>query len=192
MGAGPLRSGSRRPSRNLPGSVNGVAAPLYFVSSGQVNVQVPYATGAGGAVLGVENNGQVASFTFAVSLAAPGIFTDPDRPGALVPYSTGKRGDTFLAFITGEGLVSPILTTGVSPFAATPLGLLPQPLLPVAVTVGSGQPRVVGKRLDGRQYPTTYGSIWLARCTAASTASPAGPKRLRNSRSHTSFGVSGL
>lgn len=38
-------------------SVNGVPAPLYFVSTGQINIQVPYETGAGNAVLGVNNNG---------------------------------------------------------------------------------------------------------------------------------------
>ena len=117
-------------------SVNGVPAPLYFVSPGQINLQVPYETGAGIAVLGVNNDGQVASFTFPVSASAPGTFTDPSHPGALVPYSTGRRGDTLLAFITGEGQVSPPLATGASPFIATPLSLLPQPLLPIAVTVG--------------------------------------------------------
>ena len=123
-------------------SVNGVPAPLYFVSHGQINLQVPYETGAGTAVLGVNNNGKVASLTFPVSAAGPGMFTDPYQPGALVPYSTGKRGDTLLAFITGEGLVSPVLATGASPFAATPLSLLPQPLLPVAVTVGGVPARI--------------------------------------------------
>jgi len=117
-------------------SVNGVAAPLYYVSPTQLNIQIPYETGAGTAVLGVNNNGTVASFAFPVSATAPGIFTNLNQPGALVPLSTGHRGDTLLAFITGEGLVSPALATGASPFIATPLSLLPQPLLPVAVTVG--------------------------------------------------------
>jgi uncharacterized protein (TIGR03437 family) len=117
-------------------SVNGVPTPLYFVSSGQINLQVPYETGAGTAVLGVNNNGTVASLTFPVSAAAPGLFTDPAHPGALLPFSTGNRGDTLLAFITGEGLVLPFLATGASPFTATPLSLLPAPVLPVTVTVG--------------------------------------------------------
>jgi uncharacterized protein (TIGR03437 family) len=123
-------------------SVNGVPAPLYFVSPGQINLQVPYETGAGTAVLGVNNNGTVASSTFPVSAAAPGTFTDPNHPGALVPFSTGKRGDTLLAFITGDGLVSPMLATGASPFIATPFSLLPQPLLPVGVTVGGVPARI--------------------------------------------------
>jgi uncharacterized protein (TIGR03437 family) len=117
-------------------TVNGVAAPFYYASSSQLNIQIPYETGIGPAVLGVNNNGQVASYVFMVAASAPGIFTDPNHPSALLPYASGNRGDTLLIFITGEGQVSPGLTTGASPFIATPLSLLPQPTLPVAVTVG--------------------------------------------------------
>jgi uncharacterized protein (TIGR03437 family) len=117
-------------------TVNGIAAPFYYASPSQLNIQIPYETGAGPAVLGVNNNGQVASYVFTVAASAPGIFTDPNHPSALVPYSSGKRGDTLLIFVTGEGQVSPALPTGASPFIATPLALLPQPTLPVAVTVG--------------------------------------------------------
>ncbi len=118
-------------------TVNGVSAPLFYASPTQLNIQIPYETGAGPAVLGVNNNGQVASYVFPVAASAPGIFTDPNHPAALVPYSSGKRGDTLLLFITGEGQVSPALATGASPFIATPLSLLPQPTLPLTVTVGS-------------------------------------------------------
>ena len=123
-------------------SVNGVAAPLYFISPGQINLQIPYETSAGTAILGVNNNGQVTFFIFSVTPAAPGIFVDPNHPGTLVPFSTARRGDTLLAFVTGEGSVSPALATGATPFAATPISLLPQPLLPVAVTVGGVPARI--------------------------------------------------
>jgi uncharacterized protein (TIGR03437 family) len=101
-----------------------------------LNIQIPYETGIGPAVVGVNNSGQVASYVFTVAASGPGIFTDPNPPSALVPNSNGNRGDTLLLFITGEGQVSPALPTGASPFVATPLSLLPQPTLPVAVTVG--------------------------------------------------------
>jgi uncharacterized protein (TIGR03437 family) len=116
-------------------TVNGIAAPLYYVSPGQLNVQIPYETGAGSVVLGVNNNGQVASFIFTAAPSAPGIFMDSS--GALVPSSGGKPGDTLTLFITGEGDVSPTLATGATPFSATPLSLLPTPRLPLSVTVGS-------------------------------------------------------
>src|SRR5262249_27627458 len=55
-------------------TVNGVSAPLYFISPGQINLQIPYETGAGTAVLAINNNGQVATFAFPVAVAAPGLF----------------------------------------------------------------------------------------------------------------------
>jgi uncharacterized protein (TIGR03437 family) len=123
-------------------TVNGIPAPLYYVSPTQLNIQIPYETGSGTAVLGVNNNGSVAFFTFSVTPSAPGIFTDPNHGSALVPVSTAKHGDPLLAFITGEGEVSPPLFTGAAPFSATPLVLLPQPAMPVTVTVG-GVPAVI-------------------------------------------------
>ncbi len=115
--------------QGVSATVNGVAAPLYFVSPGQLNIQIPYETGAGPAVLGVNNNGHVASFLFQVSPAAPGIFTTAS--GAVVPFASGKRGDTLVLFITGEGDETPFIYTGKSPF-----NLLSKARLPVTVTVG--------------------------------------------------------
>jgi uncharacterized protein (TIGR03437 family) len=115
-------------------TVNGIAAPLYYVSPGQLNIQVPYETGAGAAVLGVNNNGQIASYTFQVAPSAPGIFTDQNLN--LVPYSSGTQGLELPLFITGEGDVTPALATATTPAASTALANLPKPILPVAVTVG--------------------------------------------------------
>jgi uncharacterized protein (TIGR03437 family) len=115
-------------------TVNGVSAPLYYVSRGQVNVQVPYETGIGRAVLGVNNNGQVASFPFVVAAAAPGLFTAAD--GSLVPSATAKQGQTAVAYITGDGDTTTFLITGASPPSGTATSKLPRPKLPVTVTVG--------------------------------------------------------
>jgi uncharacterized protein (TIGR03437 family) len=128
---------------NLSGvsaTVNGLTAPLYYLSPGQLNVQVPYETSAGTAILGINNNGQVASFPFEVSAAAPGIFTDAG--GALVPYSSAGAGSTLLIYITGAGDLNPGIPTGHTPSPQTPLADLPQALLPVTVTVG-GKPAPV-------------------------------------------------
>ena len=58
-----------------------------------------------------------------------------DGLGSLVPLATGKTGQVLLAFITGEGDVTPPLITGAAP--TTPVVKnLPAPLLPVTVTVG--------------------------------------------------------
>jgi uncharacterized protein (TIGR03437 family) len=122
---------------NLSGvsaTVNGQPAPMDFASPGQINIQVPYEVSAGTAILGVNNNGQVAAFPFEVAFAAPGIFTGTG--GALNPTSTGKPGDILLAFITGAGDVSPGIPTGQTPSAGTPAPDLPTTLAPVTVTVG--------------------------------------------------------
>ena len=115
-------------------TVNGVSAPLYYVSPGQINVQIPYETGSGLAVLGVNNNGQVSSFPFTVAPAAPGLFTAPD--GSLTPSATARQGQTAVAFITGDGDTNTFLTTGASPPTGTTTSKLPRPKLAVTVTVG--------------------------------------------------------
>ena len=122
-------------------TVNGIAAPLYSVSPGSITVQIPYETGAGPAVLGVNNNGQVSSYSFQVAPAAPGIFTDQN--GSLIPASSGQAGRTALLYITGDGSVSPALADGATPPPGTPQARLPQPRLPVTVTVGSQPAQVV-------------------------------------------------
>lgn len=114
-------------------TVNGFTAPLYYVSPGQLNIQIPYETGAGPAILGVNNNGRVASFPFQVTPSAPGIFMD--GAGNLVPYASGKRSQILLAFITGEGDVHPALITGKAP-TTTDVTKLPAPSLSASLTVG--------------------------------------------------------
>jgi len=116
-------------------AINGVAAPLYYVSPGQLNIQIPYETATNSAaVLTVNNNGQAASATFRVAAAAPGIFTDQN--GAPVPDTSASRGHVITMFITGDGAVSPPLATGATPAAGTPVGNLPKPTQAVTVTVG--------------------------------------------------------
>jgi uncharacterized protein (TIGR03437 family) len=115
--------------------VNGIAAPLYYVSPGQLNVQIPYQTAAGGtAQLSINNNGQVTTQSFPVAAVAPGIFTDPT--GALVPAATAAPGQEIAFYITGAGAVSPAIATGAAPAASTPLANLPEPLQTTTVTIG--------------------------------------------------------
>jgi uncharacterized protein (TIGR03437 family) len=117
-------------------TVNGVPAPLLYVSPEQMNIQIPYETGAGTAVLGVNNNGQVASFSFQAAISWPGIFPNAfiDPTGAAV--ASAPQGGILTLFITGDGDASPPVTTGAPPAADTPLASLPAPRLPVTVTVG--------------------------------------------------------
>lgn len=115
-------------------TVNGLAAPILFESPGQLNIQVPYTTGAGPAVLGVNNNGQIAGFQFQMAPSAPGVFAD--GKGNLVPSATVAQGGITTLYVTGAGDVSPPVATAFAPVSGTPLADLPQPLLPLSVTVG--------------------------------------------------------
>lgn len=114
--------------------INGVAAPLYYVSPRQVNLQIPYETQPGDATLIVSNGLRTATLALRVVNAAPGIFAGGD--GFTVPFASGARGQTYSLFITGEGQVAPSLATGSPPALTTPVASLPRPVLPVTMTIG--------------------------------------------------------
>ncbi|HWF09473.1 MAG TPA: protease pro-enzyme activation domain-containing protein [Bryobacteraceae bacterium] len=118
-------------------TVNGVAAPLYYVSPNQLNVQVPYETGAGPAVIGINNNGRIVGFQFQVTPTAPAIAAD--AAGTLLPTGTVAQGKIATLYMTGDGDVTPALVTGASPLTGTPAGSLPHPRSPVTVTIGGTQ-----------------------------------------------------
>ncbi len=112
-------------------TVNGIAAPLYYVSPGQLNIQIPYEVAANStAVVTVNNNGQVASQSISVGAVAPGIFTNSS--GAPVPSTSAARGAIITLFVTGVGAVSPQVSTGAAPSASE----TPIPTEALSVTVG--------------------------------------------------------
>jgi uncharacterized protein (TIGR03437 family) len=116
-------------------TVNGVAAPLYYLAPGQLNIQIPYETAAGAtATVTINNNGQVTSQSFLMAPTAPGIFTDASS--APVPNTSASRGQIITLFITGSGAVTPSISTGSAPPAATAVSLLPTPVQAAKVTVG--------------------------------------------------------
>ncbi len=115
--------------------VNGVAAPLYYVSPGQLNVQIPYEVNVGSeAVVSINNNGQVTTQAFPVAAAAPGVFTNSS--GALVPTPSAVIGQELAFYITGAGAVQPAIADGAAPASSTALADLPAPTANVTVTIG--------------------------------------------------------
>jgi uncharacterized protein (TIGR03437 family) len=127
-------------------TINGVQAPLYYVSPAQLNVQVPFETSLGTAQVVVTVNGQSANTTMQVTGAAPGICTDyangrlcRDRLGN---NPSGKPGDIQVLYLTGQGAVTPSVATGAAPFASTPLANWPKPVGEVKITVGGASSRV--------------------------------------------------
>ncbi len=103
--------------------VNGVAAPLYYVSPGQINFQVPWGTPTTGTVTiaVLVNGGSSNTASVAVGTAAPGLF---NANGAAIVQNTpdyslngtsnpAPAGSTIVAYLTGTGPVSPAAKDGV-------------------------------------------------------------------------------
>jgi uncharacterized protein (TIGR03437 family) len=121
-------------------TVNGVAAPLWFVSPTQINLQIPYETTAGVAVLGITNNGSVASYTFTVTPTGPGIFA---YQGSMVPDATGTPGQELVGFITGDGDVTPTLASGATASPLATLAQLPHSRQTLTMTIGCEPANIV-------------------------------------------------
>lgn len=128
-------AGSPTPARTttLPNKLNGVqvlidgvAAPLYSVSSTQITAIVPYAASQYGiATIQVKNNGSASNTVSEVmALTTPGVFTSPANGisdaaaehlnGSLVTESNpAQPGETISVYLTGLGGVYPPLQDGV-------------------------------------------------------------------------------
>ena len=118
-------------------TVNGNNAPFYYVSPGQLDIQIPYETGSGPAELAVNNNGQIAYFPLQISAVAPQLYGVWDAQGR--PATSAQQGQVLLAFTTGEGDLTPTLATGATPSSSTAISKLPAPRQSVLLTLGGVQ-----------------------------------------------------
>lgn len=117
--------------------VNGTAAPLYFVSPGQINFEVPIdaSTANGGAgTVQVVRNGQAGNMIYVdINARVPrfivygggyGIMTTPDGTLTGVPSHPVSSGDTIVIYVVGLGPTSPVVPSGTaspsSPLAKVP------------------------------------------------------------------------
>jgi uncharacterized protein (TIGR03437 family) len=116
-------------------TINGVPAPLSYVSPGQLDVQVPYETPVNTSVLLTVTNSQgTASGSFTAAAAAPGMFTEPDD--APVPFASAARGQAISLYLTGAGAVTPAIATGAGPKVGTAADSLPHAQQQITMTVG--------------------------------------------------------
>ena len=126
---------------------DGIAAPLFFASSGQLNVQVPWEVSGKTSVQAAVSNGPLFSLPVSVNLAsfAPGIFTiagNGQGPGAILHSSDfslvstsnpARIGEIVSIYSTGMGPTSPQIITGAP---APTDGSLYRSSMPT-VTIGS-------------------------------------------------------
>ena len=129
---------------NIPGS--SITAPLFFVSSGQINAQVPFGVPVGTGTVSVQvRRGSETSAAQPVQVAdvSPGIFTVPaggTGPGAILhadfqlvsESAPASPGEFLLIFCTGLGLVDPPVPSG----NIGPTEPLARTLSPVLVSIG--------------------------------------------------------
>jgi uncharacterized protein (TIGR03437 family) len=114
-----------------------VAAPLIYVSSGQINAIVPYeVAGAASTVLQVSVKGQLTNtVTLPVVSTSPGIFAITNQNGSVNSAANPvAAAGTLVLYGTGEGQTSP---AGVDGGVNTKV--FPKPVAPVSATIG-GQP----------------------------------------------------
>jgi uncharacterized protein (TIGR03437 family) len=97
-------------------SINGVAAPLFYVSPTQINAQVPFEVQPGPATLTVTTaSGTSSSAAFTVSAAAPGIFVVQNPDGSLNSASNpASAGSVVTVYLTGIGPVDNAVADGAS------------------------------------------------------------------------------
>ena len=107
-------------------SINGKPAPIYYVSAGQINALVPYATTGPTATIVVQNSGANSNtVTVAVAATAPGVYTydgSGSGGGAILhaDYSLVNAakpaigGETVLIYLTGLGTLTPAVTDGTA------------------------------------------------------------------------------
>jgi len=120
--------------------VNGVAAPLLFVSSTQISFQIPMATPTGG-LMPVQvvqaSTGQIyTSDLFNIVAASPGLFEADATTGALAAINATdntvnsssnpvKAGDYITLFGTGQGFIAGAPPDGTAPSGPVPTAQLP-------------------------------------------------------------------
>ena len=123
-------------------TVNGIAAPLYFVSPSQVNLQVPYEVKPGNATVAI-NSAAGGSFSQSIYImpTAPGIFTTSDGR-YIVPQVSVLPGNYATLYLTGAGAVSPPIATGAAPPAGSAVSSLPKPVGYVEVYIGGESAQV--------------------------------------------------
>jgi uncharacterized protein (TIGR03437 family) len=120
---------------NVQVKINGIAAPLYYVTPTQLSAIVPYSVTSGIAQIQVVNNNTASNIvTMMVSATAPGVLTQSQNglgygdavhaDGTLVnAQNPAKQGETVSVFLTGLGSVNPAIPDGAagptSPYSLT-------------------------------------------------------------------------
>ncbi|HTC88173.1 MAG TPA: IPT/TIG domain-containing protein [Bryobacteraceae bacterium] len=116
---------------NVQVLVNGKAAPLYYVSSSQINFEVPIDAATGDGTVQVVRNGSAGNLIYVdINAQVPrfivynggyGIMTTPLGALTGIPSNPVKAGDTIVIYTVGLGPTSPSVPSGTGSPATAPL-----------------------------------------------------------------------
>jgi uncharacterized protein (TIGR03437 family) len=107
--------------------VNNIPAPLYFISNGQIDFEVPFEVAPGATTIQIVRNGQQGNL-IAVKIAASAprflllnggpyaVLNTPDSPPLVTgdPTHPAKAGDIVIVYAIGLGQTNPVVKTGVA------------------------------------------------------------------------------
>lgn len=122
--------------------IGGVAAPLLFASSTQINTVIPFGVAGASVQIQIQYQGQImASTTLPVQAASPAVFSIDgtgggqgailNQDGSVNSQSNpASPGSVVVIYATGAGVTTPASTDGL--LVSQPY---PTPLLPVSVTI---------------------------------------------------------
>lgn len=128
-------------------SVNGVAAPVYFVSPTQVNFLIPFAVTPGVRNVEVKTSSTTLTGTVRVMSAAPGIFVNAPTTTALPPGGAAINQDGSInsqSVPTRRGQVIAIYATGPGALSGTIDDGAPAPSNPLARTTSTPEVFIAG------------------------------------------------
>ncbi len=120
-------------------TINGVAAPLWYVSPTQINGQIPFETALGTATAVITVNGSPAGqINFPVVAAAPDVITQNGSTQAVAqnasegytinsPTSPAHPGDIEVVWLSGIGQTNPPVATAAAAPSTAPFAMVNYP-----------------------------------------------------------------
>jgi uncharacterized protein (TIGR03437 family) len=157
-------------------TINGVEAPMFYVTATQINTQIPYELHAGSATVSIQRYGTDVNYNFVLRESSPGIFEDssgncisrnadgsfngpmnPAAPGSMVFVYLSGIGPISHSSVAGELTPGWPLVSAVEPVGAS-IGGKPARVAFLGLTPGSiglAQANLIVPKLDGGDYPVT-------------------------------------
>jgi uncharacterized protein (TIGR03437 family) len=119
-------------------TVNGIAAPLWYVSPNQINGQIPFETALGTATAVITVNGSPAGqINFPVVAAAPDVISNVGTQAVAQnasegysinsPTSPAHPGDIEVVWLSGIGVSNPPVATGAAAPSSAPFAMVNYP-----------------------------------------------------------------